>query len=106
MHAAASSSQPGWIENLPEEKLDWLLRELGVGFDLVVSVGTSGTFPYIRLPLIRAQVHGWRSVDINPLSNAMTVYTDHHLPLRAATACEALWQRLQRLRTSAPGANV
>ncbi|HTV22481.1 MAG TPA: NAD-dependent deacylase [Polyangiaceae bacterium] len=93
-------------ENLPEEKLDWLMRELGVGFDLVISIGTSGTFPYIRLPMIRAQVYGWPSVDINPHSNPMTAYAEHHLPLRAATACEALWQRLQRQTGDAGGSKA
>jgi NAD-dependent protein deacetylase/lipoamidase len=88
-------------ESLPEEKLSWLLRELGHGFDLVLSVGTSGAFPYIRLPMIRAQVHGWRSVDINPVESAMTTYAEIHLPMRAATACEALWQRLHPLRSAA-----
>lgn len=91
-------------ENLPNEKMEWLIRELGVGFDLVISIGTSGTFPYIRLPMIRAQVYGWHSVDINPHVNPMTAYAEHHLPLRAATACEALWQRLQRPSPRADGA--
>jgi len=93
-------------ESLPREKMDWLMRELGVGFDLVISVGTSGTFPYIRLPMIRAQVYGWASVDINPLVNSMTAYAEHYLPLRAATACEAIWQRLHRPRADAPGASA
>ena len=93
-------------ENLPEQKMDWLMRELGVGFDLVISVGTSGTFPYIRLPMIRAQVYGWPSVDINPLVNPMTAYAEHHLPLRAATACEALWQRLQHPSTRSDGSRA
>jgi len=88
-------------ENLPEQKMDWLMRELGVGFDLVISVGTSGSFPYIRLPMLRAQVYGWPSVDINPHTNPMTAHAELHLPLRAATACEALWQRLSRPQASA-----
>jgi NAD-dependent deacetylase len=87
-------------ESLPEEKLAWLLRELGHGFDLVISVGTSGAFPYIRLPMMRAQVFGWPSVDINPVESAMTTYAEHHLPMRAATACEALWQRLHPPRSA------
>jgi NAD-dependent deacetylase len=88
-------------ENLPEEKFDRLMRELGHGFDLVVSVGTSGTFPYIRLPMQHAQVYGWPSVDINPEPNPMTAYAEHHLPLRAADACQALWERVRRQRGSA-----
>lgn len=87
-------------ENLPEEKLDWLMRELGHGFDMVVSVGTSGTFPYIRLPMQRAQDYGWPSVDINPFANAMTAYAEHHLPLRAADACQALWERIRHQRAT------
>jgi NAD-dependent deacetylase len=85
-------------ENLPEEKLDRLLRELGHGFDLVVSIGTSGTFPYIRLPMLRAQINGWASVDINPEHNPMTAHAELHLPLRAAEACEALGQKLRKQR--------
>jgi NAD-dependent deacetylase len=85
-------------ENLPEAKLQGFLRELERGFDFVFSVGTSGTFPYIRLPMIRAQVFGWPSADINPERNPMTSYARYHLPLRAAEACEALWLRLQRAR--------
>jgi NAD-dependent deacetylase len=86
-------------ENLPEEKFDRLMRELGHGFDMVVSVGTSGTFPYIRLPMLRAQVCGWSSVDINPEQNPMTAYAEHYIPLRAADACEALWQRVRQRRS-------
>ena len=85
-------------EYLPEQQMALLMRELEAGFDIVLSVGTSGLFPYIRLPMIRAQVYGWPSVDINPLANEMTQYARHHLPLRAAEACQALWTRLQRER--------
>ena len=81
-------------ENLSEQKMDLLMSELQRGFDVVISVGTSGQFPYIRLPMIRAQVFGWLSVDINPSASEMTPYARHHLPLRAAEACEALWSRV------------
>jgi NAD-dependent protein deacetylase/lipoamidase len=83
-------------ENLPDEKLDWLRRELECGFDMVVSVGTSGAFPYIRMPMLRAQEFGWASADINPLANAMSACAQLHLPMRAAPACEALRERLCR----------
>ena len=86
-------------EVLPDEKMDWLNRELARGFDLVISVGTSGTFPYIRLPMMRAQTLGWASVDINPLVNPMTAFAEHHLPMRAAQACEELWARVRRQRS-------
>jgi NAD-dependent deacetylase len=91
--------RPGVVlfgESLPEAKMSALMAELSRGFDLVVSVGTSGVFPYIRLPMIRAKVYGWPSVDINPSHNPLTAYARYHLPLRASQACAALWQRLER----------
>jgi NAD-dependent deacetylase len=84
-------------ENLPAPKLECLNRELALGFDLVVSVGTSGIFPYVRAPMVLAEECGWPSVDINPLPNEMTSHARHHLPLGAARACEALWERLAHL---------
>ena len=83
-------------ESLAEDKMSTLIAELSRGFDMVISVGTSGLFPYIRLPMIRAKVYGWPSVDINPSHNALTSHARDHLPLRAAEACEALWQRLEQ----------
>lgn len=82
-------------EALPEAKLKHFLDSLFAGFDMVISVGTSGTFPYIRAPMIRAKVYGWPSVDINPVSNKMTPYARYHLPLGAAEACELLKERLE-----------
>lgn len=83
-------------ENLAQAKISALMAELAIGFDMVISVGTSGLFPYIRLPMIRAKVYGWPSVDINPLRNPMTEYARYHLPLRAVQAGEALRERLSR----------
>jgi NAD-dependent deacetylase len=83
-------------ETLPNAKMESLLAELSQGFDMVISVGTSGLFPYIRLPMIRAKVYGWPSVDINPSRSEMTVYASYHVALRAAEACEGLWRRLER----------
>jgi NAD-dependent deacetylase len=80
-------------ESLAEAKLSTLMAELSLGFDMVISVGTSGLFPYIRLPMIRAKVYGWPSVDINPMTNPLTEYARYHLPLGASEACEALWAR-------------
>jgi NAD-dependent deacetylase len=81
-------------EQLPEEKLRHFLDELSSGFDMVISIGTTGTFPYIRAPMIRAKVYGWPTVDINPTSNQMTAYARYHVPLGAAEASELLLERL------------
>lgn len=93
-------------EALPDAKVDWLRGELERGFDMVVSIGTSGAFPYIRLPMLRAQALGWSSADINPQANPMSAHAEHHLPLHAAEACEALWARLTRAHASSRTAAI
>jgi NAD-dependent deacetylase len=82
-------------EALEEQRLATLLNEVASGFDMVVSVGTTGVFPYIRMPMVRAQAAAWPSVDINPTRNQMTPHARHHLPMRAAETLKALADRIQ-----------
>jgi NAD-dependent deacetylase len=81
-------------EALDEDRLGMLLAEVERGFDMVVSVGTTGVFPYVRMPMIRAHARAWPSVDINPTPNQMTPYAGHHLAMRAAEALQALASRV------------
>ena len=59
-------------EQVPEEKLDRLWYEFGVGFDVVFSVGTSSLFEYIAAPVELARAAGIATVEINPETTAVT----------------------------------
>jgi len=77
-------------ELLPTAAVDSLRRELAIGFDLVVSVGTSGIFPYIAEPVLEAARRGARSIEINPGRSAVSDHVDVHLKERAAVALPRL----------------
>jgi len=80
-------------ELLPKEKLHVLYRELYEGFDMVFSVGTSSLFPYIAEPVQMAAQRGIPTVEINPDTTRISHLVDVRLPLRAAPALDAIWQR-------------
>lgn len=70
-------------EMLPEQAIDTLYAELGKGFDVVISIGTSASFPYIVEPLLRTRQAGGFTVDINPQRTELSDRVDVHLPGRA-----------------------
>lgn len=53
-------------EMLPETALETFDREMGKGFDMVFSVGTTSTFAYVSQPVVLASVRGIPTVEINP----------------------------------------
>lgn len=53
-------------EMLPEGAIDQLYHELRQGFDVVLSVGTTASFPYIAEPVWRTRQAGGLTVEINP----------------------------------------
>lgn len=57
-------------ELLPEQALDTLQEQLAKGFDAVLCVGTTASFPYIHEPMLRARVSGGFVVEINPSATA------------------------------------
>jgi len=82
-------------EFLPRAALATLERELQQGFELVLSIGTSSTFPYILQPILQARAAGLPTIEINPatetgISRLVTV----HLPLRAAVALDLIAREL------------
>lgn len=81
-------------ELLPTAKVDLMQRELGRGFDVVFSIGTTSVFPYIARPVLEAKLFGKPTVEINPGPTLLSSEVDVKLPMRAAEACEALWRRL------------
>lgn len=70
-------------EMLPEQAIGTLYAELGKGFDVVLSIGTSASFPYIVEPLLRTRQNGGFTADINPQRTELSDRVDVHLPGRA-----------------------
>jgi NAD-dependent deacetylase len=86
-------------EPLALERLATLFTELDQGFDLVFSIGTSSTFPYIAEPVRMAAQFGRPTVEINPGVSEVSDLVDVKLGMRAAPALDAIWQTYQ-LRTA------
>ena len=70
-------------EMLPEAAIDSLYGELRKGFDVVLSVGTSASFPYIVEPVLRTRQAGGLSVEINPTLTDLSAVVDVRLAGRA-----------------------
>jgi NAD-dependent deacetylase len=85
-------------ELLPPAKVALMRRELSKGFDLVLSIGTTSVFPYIAGPVVEAAAQRIPTVEINPGDTEVSDIVDVKLPLRAAEACDAIWQRYQAKR--------
>lgn len=83
-------------EMLPQEKVVQLYQELDIGFDLVLSIGTTSVFPYIAEPVRLACRQGLPSVEINPGHSSVSHSVTIRLPLRAAVALDAIWNRYQQ----------
>jgi NAD-dependent deacetylase len=70
-------------EMLPEQAIDTLYTEVRKGFDVVISIGTSASFPYIVEPLLRARQAGDFTAEINPQRTDLSALVDVHLQGRA-----------------------
>lgn len=81
-------------EALPVSVVQALGHLAFVDFDVVVAVGTTATFPYIREPLSRAQRAGRPIVEINPSRTGISDYFDYRIELGAAEAMERIRGRM------------
>ncbi|MDP2748928.1 NAD-dependent deacylase [Pseudomonas sp.] len=70
-------------EMLPEQAIDTLYTEVRKGFEVVISIGTSASFPYIAEPLLRTRQAGGFTVEINPQRTDLSARVDVHLQGRA-----------------------
>lgn len=77
-------------EMLPVEKVHNLRRQLLIGFDVTLSVGTSSLFPYIAQPVELAHQRGSLAVEINPQPTPVSSHCDVVLRMGATEAFEAL----------------
>jgi NAD-dependent deacetylase len=82
-------------EMLPPAAVADLERELGRGFDLVVSIGTTSVFPYIAAPVVLARRAGRDTVEINPGTTEVSHVVAHRIRNRAAVTLDAIWRRLE-----------
>ena len=83
-------------EQLPARQVATYETEMARGFDLVLSVGTTSVFPYISAPVLDAYHFRRPSVEINPGETDVTEFVTVKLPLRAAVALDAIWERYSR----------
>src|SRR5262249_33895120 len=81
-------------EALPRRAVEALERELGRGFDVVVSIGTTSVFPYIAGPVVIASRMGIPTVEINPGRSEVSEIVRHRLATRALVAMEAIHRAL------------
>ena len=78
-------------EMLPGGALETLNHEFEKGFDAVLAIGTTGSFPYIRAPFEMRDRLKTVAIEINPDATVLTPKMDYHLPMRAAEAMGAIW---------------
>ncbi len=81
-------------ELLPKDAISTLESELETGFDAMFSIGTSGSFPYIRGPFAMAPRDRTVTAEINPDATTITPLVDYYLPMSAAAAMDRVWNRL------------
>ncbi|WAG77477.1 NAD-dependent deacylase [Metapseudomonas furukawaii] len=77
-------------EMLPEQAIDSLYAELRKGFDAVISVGTTASFPYIIEPVFRTRQAGGFTAEINPALTDLSPVVDVHLKGKALDVLEEL----------------
>lgn len=80
-------------ELLPQGEVAALERELARGFDLILVIGTTAVFPYIRGPVVAARREGLPTVEVNPGDSEVSHLVDYRLRARAVPALEAVWAR-------------
>jgi len=83
-------------ETLAPEKLLVLFLELDRGFDAVFTIGTSSVFSYIAEPVRIAAMLGRPTIEINPETSEVSDLVGIRLPMRAAPALDAIWQRYRQ----------
>lgn len=94
--------RPGVVffgEQLPQDKIQILLRELNRGFGIYFSVGTTSVFPYIQQPILDARYANRPTIEINPADTAISHLVDVKLSLRAVEALDIIWREYQKNQT-------
>lgn len=66
-------------EMLPEQAIDRLYEQVRKGFEVVLAVGTTASFPYIVEPLAQARRNGGFTAEINPATTDLSGWVDAHI---------------------------
>jgi len=82
-------------EALPELEVAKLYQIEESAVDLVITIGTSGQFPYIIGPVYSAASQGIPTVEINPNETEYSHLYNHHLRMGAAAALSDIWMYLE-----------
>lgn len=80
-------------EMLPEDACRHLSNEWENGFDVVLSIGTTSTFPYIAEPVLQAFDLDRPAIEINICKTTVTELCSHVVDLPASVALTEIWQR-------------
>ena len=82
-------------EMLPERAIRRYEIEMSRGFDLLFSVGTTASFPYIYGPFIEASEAGVTTVEINPDRTLLSPVVTHRMAVGALAALRAIVAALE-----------
>jgi len=63
-------------EMLPQRAIEALYQQVALGFDLVLVIGTTASFPYILQPIAETRAAGGFAIEINPLRSALSATMD------------------------------
>ncbi|MCJ8168554.1 NAD-dependent protein deacylase [Atopomonas sediminilitoris] len=77
-------------EMLVDDDIGRLYREVAKGFEVVVLIGTSASFPYILEPALRCQQAGGLVVEINPQRSALSERVDIAIAAPASSTLQDL----------------
>lgn len=82
-------------ERLSEKTVAAMTYLSDTRMDLVFTVGTSGSFPYITQPVHTARVMGIPTVEINPCKTLLSEVVDYRIESTAADTLDKLWSIVQ-----------
>lgn len=82
-------------EMLPEAAIDSLYRQLRQGFELVLTIGTTASFPYIVEPVLRVRQAGGFTAEINPTRTDLSERVNLHLQGRALDVLQELLSHIK-----------
>lgn len=77
-------------EMLPEQAMQTLYEEMAKGFDAVLSIGTTASFPYIHEPVVRTRVCGGFTAQVNLTPTPQSAQMDAFFACRAVHVMDDL----------------